>query len=388
MPTPSEIKPSLVKRAGQMLGLILGPWPIRPFVFAVFVFGVVSFQQTSGNFDDAVSGAPRFIWLEQAPLALAFTFAVIAPTWLMELLLRRVFRSPRSRWTYLLSLAAASVIAASGAITVFSDPQWTPGTVWTIFTLAVRIWLMQIIIFAVFGSSQEQLSKQIDRANAAATELADQKEIVMRTEEQSRRAVADFLHDRVQSILVTSTMQLRAIAERTDNQSAAELRSVAEHLDELRSIDVREANSRLSPNIAVVGLGICIEQLISSLDSTVECTVDIDSALRDWAARGPDVDIAPLGLFRVIEQSASNSVVHGRARRINVVISADTGWITTTVSDDGQGLPSSANPGTGTAVIDSWTQILRGSWIRRDRTEGGVEVVVNIPVESRMTRYG
>ena len=366
-----------------MIGLVLGPWPIRPFILGIFVFATVNVGQTTADYITSTGDEVRLVWFENVVPSLAIAFVFVIPLLVAEVLRTRVFRRRLTYSWYFTTLTVSSLVGSAAILTTLFGVSYSIVRLYEITAVGLRILVTEVAILAVVGFMQRRLEREVDRANAAATELADQKEVVMRTEEQSRRAVADFLHDRVQSMLVTSTMQLRSIAERTDGQSSSELRSVAEHLDELRSIDVREANARLSPNIAVVGLGVCIEQLIASLDPTVESLVHIDPALREWATRKPDVDITPLGLFRIVEQSASNSVVHGHARRIDVTISAHEESIHARVVDDGRGLSAEGTPGTGTSVIDSWAQILRGTWQRRNRSVGGVEVMISVPRSRR-----
>lgn len=376
---PSDRRKSFREGVRQFTEVALGPWPIRPLILGVFVFATINVSQTTADYVESTRDEVRFVWFENVIPSLAITLAVISPLLVAEFLRKRVLRRPLTRAWYLISLTTSSLLGSVALLVLLVGFSLSLVGLYEVLALGLRLLVTEVAILAVFGFAERKLEREVDRANMAATQLMDQKELMIRTEELSRRAVADFLHDRVQSMLVTSTMQLREIAGRTDEQSQSELQSVAEYLDDLRSIDVREANTRLSPNIAVVGLGVCIEQLIASLDPTVEYSVHIDSELREWAARKPDVDITPLGLFRIVEQSASNSVVHGHARRIDVAISAHEESIHARVVDDGQGLPAEETPGTGTSVIDSWTQVLRGTWQRSTRSEGGVEVTITVP---------
>jgi two-component sensor histidine kinase len=49
------------------------------------------------------------------------------------------------------------------------------------------------------------------------------------------------------------------------------------------------------------------------------------------------------------------------------------------IQDNGSGLPTNTTPGSGTAIIESWVEMLRGTWTRSNRPEGGVEVLVRLP---------
>ncbi|MCF8556753.1 MAG: hypothetical protein K9G28_04295 [Candidatus Nanopelagicales bacterium] len=246
---------------------------------------------------------------------------------------------------------------------------------------ALRGLTFLLAFMALLGVSQRRLALQVQRANEATAAVLSQKELLVRSEEASRRSVADFLHDRVQSMLVTSTMQLREIAKRTDEQTGAELRSVATHLDDIRATEVREANTRLSPNIAVVGLETALRQLLASLSNDLSSEVVLDPVLGTWATPSSGQDLVPLGVFRIIEQAAANAVIHGRASRVDVVIEGHGADVVISIVDNGLGLPHEVTSGSGTAIIESWAEILGATWTRRERPEGGVEVRVVVPLQ-------
>jgi len=246
-----------------------------------------------------------------------------------------------------------------------------------------RLAVVQLLLFAVFGYGELRLKRQIERANAAMDQVLTQEELMIRTDEASRRSVADFLHDRVQSMLVTTTMQLKSISDRVDPQSKAELLSVAEHLDELRATEVREVNARLSPNIGTVGLQASLEQLLTSLAPTLDFSVEISKELREWSMPGSGGDIGPLAVFRVVEQAASNAVIHGRATRVEVVVDQEGSDVILKVIDNGRGLIEAAvKPGSGTAVIDSWMRIMRGSASADSLSTGGAVTSVRFRVSA------
>jgi len=252
-----------------------------------------------------------------------------------------------------------------------------------IVTFGFRLFVIQLLLFAVFGYGELRLKRQVAQANAAMEQVLTQEELMIKTDEASRRSVADFLHDRVQSMLVTTTMQLRSISDRVDPQSKAELLSVAEHLDELRATEVREVNTRLSPNIGTVGLQASLEQLLMSLGPTLAFSVEISEGLRRWSMPGSGGDIGPLAVFRVVEQAASNAVIHGRATQVDVVVDREGSDVLVKVIDNGRGLLETAvKPGSGTAVIDSWMRIMRGSASVDSPSTGGAVTTVRFPVSA------
>ena len=368
-------------RFRRLLRLAFGPWPIRPAVLAVFIFGAASFNRTLSAINSIESTSFEFIWFQQFPETVALTLVGIAPLLIIQFLRSSMLNKPLSLLWYLGSIGVSSLVASAGILYAVSEEQSSIVSPGYIVTFGFRLFVIQLLLFAVFGYGELRLKRQVGRANAAVEQVLSQDELMIKTDEVSRRSVADFLHDRVQSILVTTTMQLRSISERVDPQSKSELLSVAEHLDELRSTEVREVNRRLSPNIATVGLQASLEQLLNSLGPTGHSSVQIGEELREWSMPGSGGDIGPLAAFRIVEQAASNAVIHGHASRINVTVEGEGNDVVLHVSDNGSGLPrSGVNPGSGTAIIDLWMRIMRGSTSMDSPSSGGVLLTARFPV--------
>jgi len=380
-PMRSDVSGSLKSLTQKFLTITLGPWPIRPIPLMFLTLVALGFGQTMSSLDYVLTGGTRLVWVEQAPRLILVAFLVTAPLWITEFLRRVIVDKPLTRVWYLASLVVSSLIYPFITFSMFSSQSLNVSQNLDLFVIASLRWLLvQWLVFGILGLGQRRLSQQVDRANEAKAAVLSQQELLVRSEEAARRSVADFLHDRVQSMMVTSTMQLREIAQRTDDQSGAELRSVAEHLDDLRTTEVRAANKRLSPNIAVMGLESAICDLLASLSGEIESDVFLEPSLRDWAAPKSSVDLVPIGVFRIIEQVAANSVIHGHASRIDVRIHGKGNGVIVHILDDGTGLQSGMVSGSGTAIIETWAGILGATWTRRDRPDGGVEVVVRVPL--------
>lgn len=381
MPTLSSVIDRGGSRARVAGEIVLGPWPIRPLFVFLLAFGAINFGLNLEVWLSVAGSTFRFSWLELSPQALGLSIIVVSPVVAVELLRTRILRRSLTRTWYLSAVAVTSVMSAAFLLEVLALFTQSGVDVRSVGTLAVRLMIVQIVLYAALGVSQRRLNREVSRANAAVAQLVDQQELMVRTEEASRRSVADFLHDRVQSILVTSAMQLRQIAERTDVQAGAELRSVAEYLDDLRAVEVREANTRLSPNIAVVGLENSIRQLLESMAPDLEVDVSLDNSLLEWATPSSPEDLVPIGVFRIIEQAAANAVIHGHANCVSVRIEREGAQVALRILDNGSGLTANLVPGSGTAVIESWVGILRGTWTRQNLPERGVEVLVRVPLE-------
>lgn len=382
MPTLSDAVTGAKGRVLAFVNIVLGPWPIRPAPLALFAIAAISFSRTSNQIDDVLTGGSRLVWLEQIPQTALIALLVTTPLLVTEFARRSLFDKPLTRTWYLTSLALTALVYPFIAFSFFATEPWSVSQDFDLLGWASLRWfLVMLTVFAILGFTQRRLAREVKRANEATAAVLSQKELLVRSEEASRRSVADFLHDRVQSMLVTSTMQLREIAQRTDDQSGSELRSVAEYLDHVRVMEVREANTRLSPNIAVTGLESSIRQLLTSLTPGLQSDVTLDPSLSEWATPSSDADLVPIGVFRIVEQAAANAVIHGRASRVDVRIEREGSHVALRIQDNGSGLPGNTPPGSGTAIIESWVEMLRGTWLSSNRAEGGVEVLVRLSIQ-------
>ncbi len=76
-----------------------------------------------------------------------------------------------------------------------------------------------------------------------------------------------------------------------------------------------------------------------------------------------------------------NAVVHGYATNVFVIMdyTVESGLVFS-VADNGSGLPATAVvPASGSAIIDSWTARLDGTWSLTDSPERGAILHVLIP---------
>lgn len=362
--------------------LVLGPWPLRPAWLALVAFTVVTASSTLTDLEPWITGQERFPWFSEAPRAIAVAAVLTLPLVLLEVVRTRVMRRPLSRLWYFLVIGVTAVWGGFLTLVLYLPMPWSAAEApWAIAAPTFRIFAVQVVLYGALGISQQRLVDAARRADEANIQLRSQKELLLLTEEKGRRAVADFLHDRVQSVLVVSTMELGRIADEVDEPARSRLRSIAEQLDEVRSMEVREASTRLSPNIGTVGLEGSLAMLAESVAPTGVVAIRLDPSLADWASPGGTVDTCHIATYRIIEQALGNAIVHGGATRVEVAIERADGALCLTIDDDGQGLPAGPMvPGSGTAVIDSWCSALEGRWTLQASPLGGARLQAVLPL--------
>ena len=88
-------------------------------------------------------------------------------------------------------------------------------------------------------------------------------------------------------------------------------------------------------------------------------------------------------LFRIAQESVSNSVKHGRARIVSVLAGIEAGCLNLSITDDGLGLPEEATDrnGLGFKTMAYRAELMNGSFSVQNRQgTSGVVVACSIPL--------
>jgi signal transduction histidine kinase len=230
----------------------------------------------------------------------------------------------------------------------------------TLISLSPNIFIASLILvliaLALMHQAERKISDRLDLATNLVKKLESEREGLIFSDERLRRHTSQFLHDRVQSDLMVVGMKLKSIS----GQSTPEINLVIEkaisRLEETRASDLRNIIQILTPNLEAANLRSALNLLFEQYRASMDIVLQIDAAVEELDSE------TLLGVFRIIEQSTLNALVHGPAKRVQVLISKEiTGEIKIVIADDGPGANiESTAPGVGTAIIDSWIGILDG----------------------------
>jgi PAS domain S-box-containing protein len=89
-------------------------------------------------------------------------------------------------------------------------------------------------------------------------------------------------------------------------------------------------------------------------------------------------------LFRIAQQAVDNAIKHGRARRIEIGLSARDGQGRLTIHDNGAGFakkPASGNGGIGLHIMNYRAQLIGGMLQVRRLVRGGADVTCSFPLK-------
>ena len=351
--------------------LIAGPWKVNP-LFLTIVFTLInsaSFVRVANS-----EGISPWIMIQQfVPIGAITSVVTYFSFWAVGALVKKSKSLRGQQLSFHLGLLAASAIVLVLNLLLIGDD----GSHYILAT-TVRIYIGAVALSIFGGLSERNLLAQIKRAEQALAEVDKQKSLILESEENVRREVANFLHDQVQAGLVVASIELQRIAQDTTGKSATELASVIAELEEIRRFDVRDASRLLSPDISVLGLNPCITELSQRYRNSMKVTLQLDDPSDSLS---PDKSLA---IYRICEQTLLNAVLHGKAKHCTIRTSFEgIGNTSITIDNDGILLPDGkVHSGGGTAVIDAWVSRFNGTWTLANTDEETVRMSAQLPGQS------
>ncbi|MEE3624200.1 ATP-binding protein [Nitrospirillum sp. BR 11752] len=236
----------------------------------------------------------------------------------------------------------------------------------------------------------EGFNRMIERLAAAEARNRRLHEQLQTIQEEERADLARDLHDEVGPYLFAINVDVTALlaaAERAgDPAMRDQARSAREAVAHVQQ-EVKAILGRLRPpGLSDLGLGAALENLAAF-----------------WRARRPDVAITvavtpglhlgeagDTAIYRIVQESLSNAIRHGRPRDITVTVAPRVDGLTVEIVDDGEGLPAhspshSSGTGYGLRGMAERVAALDGTLEVGNRAEGGVRVRALLPLATGHT---
>lgn len=347
---------------------VLGPWPLHNGALWAFLSTMIVavMWRLFGAQPLIVQETPlSFRVVQIGVVGIVGPAVAIAPLILYRRLRPRFTSRPVTSVEYLLSLLSASLIAAvilKGTLPLFPlskevfDQPRLGGTIARTFFL---LWFLNATLGAIFA----RIQVESDTAKAALKTVVAQRRLLLESEERVRGQVAAYLHDRVQTDLVSIGLRIRAAVASGSELLVSDVDDALADLERVRAEEIRGASRQLSPNLEHVNLDAALRDLAKAYRPAMVISIHVsDAAARELARQ--DQTNRSIGLYRICEQGLLNAAAHGHATECSVRISISAGNdLELEVRDNGVGLPAGAiTPGMGSTVISAWVEALGGEW--------------------------
>ena len=236
------------------------------------------------------------------------------------------------------------------------------------------------LLAGTFNHMAERLAEMTEDNRLLAERLVS-------LQEDERAEIARDLHDEVGPSLFAVNLDAAAIERAArgtgDREIAERARAILDVVSHIQA-EVRALLGRLKPSgLDEFGLGVAIESLAQfwaprhpEIDWQLDLPPDSDSF-------GRDVEVTA---FRIVQESVTNALRHGRTRRISIALTVEpgpgAGMLAVAVADDGGGLDETARTGYGLAGMAERVRALGGSMDLANRAGEGLTVRALLPIRA------
>ncbi|MFM1784196.1 MAG: hypothetical protein RLZZ579_473 [Actinomycetota bacterium] len=357
--------------------LVLQPWPIRAIPLAV----LITLFQVLVNFAIVIATARasgRWVQpiqiLSTVPSILMGFFFGIAVLWTIRTISNLNPKySTVAYWLGSVVFGFSMGLARFLAINDYTPEYWKDPASW------VRIFVVSILLYLTvhisLGVASMRLQAQVNVAEAARTSLEIQRGKLISAQEDVRRQIADFLHDRLQSDLVLLGMQMQRSVEKLGEQEKSIAQAYIDEIERIRQFDVRNVAKQLVPELDGPSFRPALDDLISRYSKAISITATVQE--QGGLARTPK-----LAAYRIVEQALLNAAKHANAKHVQIKIQDHNNQMNLVVRNDGAPLPENPVAGAGMAIIEDWVAQLGGNWTLNS-VDGWTELNVVLRTDSK-----
>ena len=207
---------------------------------------------------------------------------------------------------------------------------------------------------------------------------------LIQAQEQERLHLSRELHDESGQLLAALMVQL-GLLERDSGRAELVVRRLAELKDTTQEIqeNLHKLAVDLRPaSLDHLGLVTALEQYVRDFMQQYAIQVEFEAVGMSSERLPADVETA---LFRIVQESLTNVVLHAEAKRVDVLVSRRGGTAVATIEDDGVGfIPSSSTfeDHLGLFGMRERVEMLGGSLIVESSPGKGTTVNVEVPCDA------
>jgi signal transduction histidine kinase len=248
-----------------------------------------------------------------------------------------------------------------------------------IFTPDNQVLMQSYANLAAVAIQNSLFFDEIRRSNRQLHGLSQR---LMKAQEQERLNLSRELHDESGQLLTALTVQL-GLLDRSVNQPV----TLRKGIDELKNtaILIQENLHKLAVNLRPasldhLGLVTTLQQYISEFNRQYDIPVDFEAVAMEGIRLPIEVETA---LFRIIQESLTNVVLHARATRVDVLLSLHNNHMVTIVEDDGVGFlegSPSLEDNLGLFGMRERIEMLGGTFTLESSPGKGTTVKAEVPI--------
>ena len=251
----------------------------------------------------------------------------------------------------------------------------------TIVIIGVILLLFMAVslLLFFFFSRKKIIEKELEKKSA---EVAHQKDLIQATiitQENERKRIAQDLHDDISSKLNVIHLNSNLLLE--GNLTKEEFNSVNKSNIDITNRTLQSArkiaHDLLPPILDKFGLQSAIEELVDDFNTSKKVCISYTlNYPKNYLNKTLELHV-----FRVLQELINNSIRHGKAKNINLVLEFINSKLLLNYSDDGKGFDlkrAQYQKGLGMKNIESRIELLNGKMNISSEINKGVHFTINI----------
>ena len=207
--------------------------------------------------------------------------------------------------------------------------------------------------------------------------MLEQKKIalaILKGQELERNFIGQELHDNINQILASSKMYLKTAAKK--DETVQEVIKYPVELIELSISEIRQ----LTQKLVMPKKDITLKEMVDDCLYAITVNTNVQTNLLYNINEAEIPEDLKLNIYRIIQELLHNASKYAEAKNVNIDISANTGFLTIVVTDDGVGFNTKLKRhGIGISNIISRVKCFSGKLTINSSPGNGCETIIKIP---------
>ncbi|MBF02055.1 MAG: two-component sensor histidine kinase [Flavobacterium sp.] len=250
-----------------------------------------------------------------------------------------------------------------------------------VYTFIAFILLTVSILVFFYYSRKKIIQKEIEKKDLEITYQKEMLNAAILTQEKERKRIARDLHDDISSKINIISLNSHFLT--APSLSEIEIHEITSNIIEV-SAKVLESTRRIShdllpPIFEEFGIHVAIEELCCNYTKSKELIINYKNEYQQEIFNEIETK-NHLHLFRIIQELVNNSIKHGHASKIDIVLEKKKNKRILKYTDNGKGFDlenSTAKKGLGMKNIESRVEFLNGNFKMNSAIDQGVQIHLN-----------
>ena len=240
------------------------------------------------------------------------------------------------------------------------------------------------LLVAVVGSA---LKKHHDAANTRISSLEHSQRLehqIVEVSEYEQQRIGQDLHDGLCQYLAALGCSAAALKSDLEKSGLPKFAAVAEDLAQLLRAGISQTRNLARGLMPVQMEEGGLASSLQELTTTTSRLLGIDCVLNCNGKVIPDGNARAMHLYRIAQEAINNASKHGKARHIDVSLSANPAVIVLSVADDGVGISKTTKNlhGMGLSIMRYRSNLIGGEFVIEERPKGGTVISCTVRQEN------